>query len=68
MEPVSEPEKSEWEETAETLAERRQEFFVLFKNLAKLSPDLAAAFLGAQLQQKLAPNASFVVHSFPDLA
>lgn len=63
IEPVLEPEKSEWEETAQTLAERRQELFVLFKNLARLSPEQAGAFLGTQLQQKLSPNASFAVCS-----
>lgn len=64
VEPTSEPEKAEWEETAEMLSERRQELFVLFKNLARLSPDQAGAFLGTQLQQKLSPSASFAVGAF----
>ena len=38
------------------LQERRQEFFVLFKNVAKLSLDMTVKFVSQQLQSKLHPQ------------
>ena len=61
IEPEAEPEKSEWEEAAETINERRQEFFTLFKNMAKLAPEQTNSFLRTQLQQKLAAGTAFEV-------
>ena len=65
IEPESEPEKSEWEETAEIINERRQEFFTLFKNMTKLAPEQTNSFLRTQLQQKLAAGTAFEVRSHP---
>lgn len=67
VEPSSEPEKSDWEETVDVLTERRQELLVLFKNVAKLSPEATVAFLNARLQAALAPGAGFAVRSPPAL-
>jgi len=44
-----------------TLQERRQELFVLFKNVGKLSLDLTVEFVSQQLQAKLQPQTPFQV-------
>lgn len=61
VEPTSEHGRSEWEDTLAVLADRRQELLVLFKNVSKLAPEQATAFLGAQLHQDLQPDSDFTV-------
>ena len=52
-------ERQEWEEANEVMEEQRQEFFVLFKNTAKLSPELTVKFVGQQLREGLQQASSF---------
>lgn len=56
-------EKQEWEETNEAMNEQRQEFFVLFKNTAKLSLELTVKFVGQQLREHFQPQSSFEVNA-----
>ena len=57
-------EKQEWDETNEIMNEQRQDFFVLFKNTAKLSLELTANFVGQQLQEKLQSSSPFQASAF----
>ena len=54
--PAGFKDRQEWEETDQVMQERRQEFFVLFKNMAKLSLDMTVKFVSQELQSKLHPQ------------
>ncbi len=54
-------ERQEWADANEAMDEQRQDFFILFKNTAKLSLELTVKFLGQQLRDNLQQPSSFQV-------
>lgn len=52
-------ERQEWADANEAMDEQRQDFFILFKNTAKLSLELTVKFLGQQLRENLQQPSTF---------
>lgn len=52
-------ERQEWADAHEAMDEQRQDFFILFRNTAKLSLELTVKFLGQQLRENLQQSSTF---------